>query len=84
MEGQGGLKFQSGMTWAGLILTAAAKKAYLAFLSQPFPLLASSSLLLNFLKAIFRRSLCGVGGGVSQGPSLTGIVFGEYQGLTGL
>ena len=55
--GVGGLKFQSGMTWAGLILIAAAKKAYLAFLSWFFSLLASSSLLLNILKAISRRSL---------------------------
>ena len=28
-----GLKFQSGMTWAGQILIVAVKKAYLAFLS---------------------------------------------------
>ena len=55
----GSLKFQSVMTWAGLILIVAAKKAYLAFLSRSFSLLASFSLLLNILKAIFRRSLWG-------------------------
>ena len=54
----GSLKFQSVMTWAGLILIVA-KKAYLAFLSWSFSLLASFSLLLNILKAIFRRSLWG-------------------------
>ena len=52
-----GLKPRSGMTWAGLILIAAAKKAYLAFLSWFFSLLASTSLILNILKAISRRSL---------------------------
>ena len=76
----GGLKFQSGMTWARLILLAAAKEAYLAFLSQSFSLSASSCLLLNILRANSRRSLWGE----SQGPFLAGAIFGEYQGLTGL
>ena len=75
-----GLKFQSGMTWARLILIAAAKEAYLAFLSQSFPLSASSCLLLNILRASSRSSLWGE----SQGPFLAGAVFGEYQGLIGL
>ena len=66
------------MTWAGLILIAAAKKAYLAFLSWSFSLLDSSFLLLNTLLL-----LEGLFGG-SQGLSLTGIVFSEYPGLTGL
>ena len=66
-QGLGGsLKFQSGMTWPGLILIVAAKKAYLAFLSQLFFLLASFSLLLNTLKAISRRSLWGVSGPFSS------------------
>ena len=63
---RGGLKFQSGLTWARLILIVAVKKGYLIFLSWSFVfLLASSSLLLNISKAISRRFLWGGG---SQGP----------------
>ena len=62
--GAGSLKFQSAMTWAGLIssLIATTKRAYLAFLSRSL----SFFLLLNTLKATSRS----LWGGVSQGPSL--------------
>ena len=79
--GSGGF-LSSSLGWFGpgwsLLLIAAAKRTYLAFLSWSFSLLDSSFLLLNTLLL-----LEGLFGG-SQGLSLTGVVFCEYRRLTGL